>query len=252
MEVLNSISAYKCRRQSSWKKNSSYWLQGPLRHVVDVGDYIADEVVNMANGLGADRPTIVDMGFGDAWLLRYLTARGLKFQYIGIDSNEDFIVNARKTYGMRSDCEFILADLEEPCDFNFKADIVVNAFSFFELANLEQGMINARGILKDNGRLFVSTIDKTYLILANSKTWEEFLSNLREYNELKGVKYFFQPIDLGDKASEFLEYPAVLYSLDDYLSAAKRLGFRLNAYKEHIFTAKAVPKIYVHFELIKD
>lgn len=78
-----------------------------------------------------------------------------------------------------------------------------------------------------------------------------FVENLRAYETLPGVKYFFQPIDLGDKPSEKLVYPSVLYSFEDYLNAALRTGLRLGKYEELIFTTKPIPKIYQLFTLTK-
>jgi hypothetical protein len=98
----------------------------------------------------------------------------------------------------------------------------------------------------------MSTIDKTYLILALSRDWSEFHDNLRRYQELPGTKYGFQKIDLGTGVSDHLEYPSVLYSTQDYLEMARAHGMHLVDYVEHPFTSRAVPKVYCHLEFRRD
>lgn len=94
----------------------------------------------------------------------------------------------------------------------------------------------------------MSTIDKTYLMLALSSDRKEFYGNLALYQELAGTKYGFQHIDMGAHVSETLEYPSVLYSTQDFIDAASEHGLNLVNYVEHPFTAKTVPKIYCHLE----
>jgi len=252
IKTLNDINEFKKQKNNHWSKNAAYWLKGPLRHVVDIGEYIVDQILIKCSTISNKCPVIVDMGFGDAWLLKALIEKKCHCQYIGIDSNKVFFDNAQKLFKEYTWCGFKLMDLELPLDVDIKADVVVNSFTFFELADLKQGMENAFHLLKKEGSLFIATIDKTYLILAYSRNFEEFKTHLKEYEHLPGVKYFFQPIDLGDKASEILKYPSILYSLDDYFYYANKFGFRITNYKEHVFTAKPIPKIYIHFELVLD
>lgn len=251
IESLLDRETFRRQTRKSWKQNSSYWLSCPLRHVTDVGDYIVNKVINICNGKKNKKPTIVDMGFGNAWLCQALKKQAFSCNYVGIDSNEMFIEYAlKKFYGDKS-CRFELADLEEPLHIGVKADLVVYAFTLFELTELRQPLINAYNLLRPDGNLLISTIDSTYLILAVSNSWSDFLENLARYEKLPGIKYDFQSIDLGDKASNTLEYPSVLYSRDDYLKEAETIGFKFRSYKEHIFTAKPIPKVYFHIELIK-
>lgn len=248
---LKNRNAYRKRSRLCWSKNSTYWLSNPLRHVVDVGDYIADTVIRICSRSRSSKPTIVDMGFGSAWLYQALSRKGFSCYYIGFDSNEDFINYSLQQFATDKSCRFDLVDLEEPIDVNIRADLVVSAFSLFELSDLRQPMTNAFNLLLPNGHFLISTIDPTYLILAVSDSWPEFLENLARYETLPGTKYAFQPIDLGDKASNTLEYPSVLYSRYDYLSISRNVGFHFGSYKEHILTAKPIPKIYFHLELVK-
>lgn len=251
LETLEDREQFRARRDAAWSRNVDYWLRGPLRHVVDVGDYIADRTVAICLASGRSRPLVVDMGFGDAWLLTALRQRDSSIQYVGLDSTHDFVEVATRTFANDPACSFELMDLEIESQRRFNADLVVNAFNFFELCDLAQGFANAATFLRPGGTLFISTIERTYLILALSRNWAEFMNNLRLYETLPGRKCAFQPIDLGDRASESLVYPSVIYSTDDYLNEARRHGLCLTSYREAVFTAKAVPKIYCHFEFSK-
>jgi len=251
IESIDDREAYRRRVHLCWEENSSYWLSNPLRHVTDVGEYIVENVIKICSEAQSSRPTIVDMGFGSAWLYTALRGRNFSCNYVGFDSNEIFVTHSRTKFADDKSCRFELVDLEEPIDIDVKADLVVNAFNFFELSDLQQPMKNAYDLLLPKGKLLISTIDCTYLILAISKSWPDFLNNLARYNKLPGVKYTFQPIDLGDGASSTLQYPSVLYSRDDFLAAAEKVGFHYESYKEGTFTCKTIPKIYFHLKLVK-
>lgn len=249
---LDDIEEFQRRRALAWERNVDAWLRGPLRHVDNVGQYIVERVTVLGNQTERRRPLIVDMGLGSAWLLKALVDKGLQCSYLGLDAVEAFVSRAAKTYQNLGEARFMLADLEVELDLDVRADVIVNAFNFFELSALRTAMGNASRHLKPTGTLLMSTIDKTYLILALSKDWDEFTENLRLYQELPGVKYGFQHIDMGSYVSGTLEYPSVLYSAQDYIEAAKVNGMHLVKYTEHVFTASFVPKIYLHLEFQLD
>jgi SAM-dependent methyltransferase len=188
------------------------------------------------------------MGFGSAWLLQSLLATDLEFSYVGLDGTEEFVDRASKLFSNTTAATFLVGDLETDLTLPVMADVVVNAFNFFELCDLPRAMHNVKKHLRPGGSLFMSTIDKTYLLLALSKSWPEFHENLRRYQQLPGTKYAFQAIDVGTHLSDLLEYPSVLYSTQDFVDAAASEGLRLISYVEHPFTARAVPKIYCHLE----
>jgi len=245
IESLTDVEMFRQRSRTAWARNRDYWLTGSLRHVTDVGDFIVARVRALCQGSGVS-PVLVDMGCGSAWLLNALD--GSNIQYVGIDNNPAFIDFGSRGHAGLGKARFILADLDTQVDVPAKADLVVNAFNFLELSNLDQAMGNVERWLQPDGKLFMSTIDKTYLILALSKDWDDFQENLRRYQELPGLKYGFQNIDFGAAVSDTLEYPSVLYSAQDYINAARAHGLCLVDYVEHPFTSTTVPKIYCHFE----
>lgn len=252
IEALKDVEAFQTRRRTAWDRNVHYWLTHPLRHVVDVGDYIARRVQQLCADSGKHRPVVLDMGCGDCWLLRKLDQFMCPVSYIGVDSTVGFLKSAAEHFGKRPHTTFIEADLDLPTDLSLIADVVVNAFNFFELTNLPCAMQSAASWLDQSGTLIVSTIDKTYLIIALSRNWDELHENLRRYQENGSIKFDFQHIDLGDSLSPELEYPSVLYSTQDYIEAAYASNLRLKSYVEHRFTAKAIPKIYCHFEFSRE
>ncbi len=242
---------FRKRRAVSWQRNVDYWLSSPLRHVADVGEYITDRAQAACSDSGVKQPILVDMGCGDGWLLRRLEQRHVGLTYYGLDFTREFIDHGRAEFAQLDKVIFELVDLERRCDRDFGADLVVNAFNFFELSDLDEAFANASRFLKPGGVLQVSTIDKTYLLLAVSTDMDDLRRKLRLYQTLPGIKYCFQPIDLGDQLSATLEYPSVLYSTEDYLNAARKQDLMLLRYTEHPFTASSVPKIYCHFEFQK-
>jgi len=252
LESLADREAFRRRRAAVWEQNVGYWLAGPLRHVVDVGDYIVNRAESACLRARRKKPIVIDMGCGDAWFLReMLKHRKDNMIYIGLDSTEIFVEHGRAEFASEKNVRFELVDLEMPVEQRFSADLVVNSFNFLELCDLDEAFANASRFLRLGGTLQIATIDKTYLLFAVSRGWEDFIQKLELYERLPGTKYSFQPIDLGHGVSETLFYPSVLYSTEDYLNAAYAHGLELRSYKEHIFTASTVPKIYCHFEFCK-
>lgn len=248
---LSDGEAYRKRRREAWSHNTAYWLSSPLRHVTDVGDFICNRTLALVSSSERRPAVIIDMGCGSCWLLEKLATVSSAFTYIGIDNNEEFIAVARARYAHLANASFVLADVDMRVTLPQQADIVVNAFNFFELANLEVGMKNAASWLRPGGKLFMSTIDKTYLLLALSSDWAGFHHNLATYEKTAGVKFDFQKIDLGFGPSAELEYPSVLYTTQDFLEAGVEAGLGFGSYAEQAFTARPIPKIYCHFEFVK-
>lgn len=250
LETLINKEQFLARKKAAWEANTGYWLASSLRHVEDIGDFIVSRVEIALQESNEKRPLVVDMGFGNAWLLDKLLSRKLEFSYLGLDNHEGFLSYARDKYQSMQHARFEYADFEKPLpdELYGNASILVNAFNFFELTDLTVPMRNAAKVIKDDGKLLVATIDKTFLMMAGCKTWQEWIEVLKEYQNLQGPKYFFQAIDLGDKESIELVYPSVLWSLNDYLDEARASDINMTFYKEFEFTAKPIPKIYQYME----
>ncbi|MBZ0328288.1 MAG: class I SAM-dependent methyltransferase [Altibacter sp.] len=245
MKMLKSKFDFRKENQKNWEKNSTYWLNNPLRQVEDTQSFFKKKLLSLVK----PNMTIIDMGCGSAWLLEFLLELDIDFKYIGLDFNPIFIKHLKNKYHSKSNVEFIEIDFEEgiPKKLIQKADIVFNLFTFFENSDLDTAFSNAHQMLKANGELVIFTIDCIFLILAVSRNMEEFKEKLKMYEEIKStgeVPYFFQNIDLGDAESEDLKYASVLYSFDDYYKQANLLGMKLSDYGEVVKTSKFLPKTY--------
>lgn len=252
IERLADPEAFRARSHRAWARNRAYWLSQPLRHVVDTGEWILNRLQELSELSGKETPTLIDMGCGSSWILEGLAAAGLKFQYVGVDNDPEFIGAAQVKFASIPTASFVLADVDRAgCCPDLRADIIINAFNLFELADINAAFSNAGTWLKSGGRMLISSIDKTYLILALTSNKEDFFADLRDYQILSGTKFGFQKIDLGGELSDELEYPSVLYSLSDIIAASSKHNFRFEDYTEITCTGRAIPKIYFHLQLVK-
>lgn len=251
IESLRDRQAFRLRRSEAWNENITYWLSQPLRHVDDVGGYIVQRALQLCAQSRSALPILLDVGFGSGWLASALGNQGVTLKYIGLDQNEKFVDRGKSMFHGMPNIVFRVVDMDEEVPSLTQADVVVNAFNFFELCDLPRAMRNISNNLRAGGTLIASTIDKTYLLIALSENSTELSENFRRYQELPGIKFGFQRIDTGTKLSEILEYPSVLYSTEDFIEAAAREGLKLTSYRESVFTAKPIPKIYIHLEFVK-
>lgn len=245
MKMLKDKTGFKKDNLNSWKKNTQYWLNNPLRQVEDTKRFFKKKL----KGIVKPGYTVVDMGCGSGWLLDFLLELNIKFNYIGLDFNHLFIRHLKQKYFHVPRTKFYSVDFEAGISNKLVqcADVVFNCFNFFETANLDAAFGNGVKMLNSKGKLVIFTIEYTYLILAVSHNMNEFKSNLKKYEQVKSIgeiPYFFQNIDLGDAESRELKYASVLYSLADYFNQAKNNGMKLVDYDEVIKTSKFFPKTY--------
>jgi len=242
---LNGDPEFKEENRLSWRANTQYWLNSPLRQVEDTKEFVLAKLPALVHSGAA----VVEMGCGSGWLLQFLLDLGIDCTYLGLDFTVEFIEHLRSEFKDVSKASFEVVDLETrlPARYVEKADVVFCAFALFEMTALSVAIENACRMLRPGGRLVILTIDPAYLMLAVSKTMDDFRSVLAAYEgerEKGRVLHFFQNIDLGDAESTDLRYASVLYSLADYLKEAKRQGMRLDDYDEVVKTSKFIPKVY--------
>lgn len=102
--------------------------------------------------------SVLDVGCGFGDFYRFLTGRGVKVDYTGIDLNPNFIEIARKAH---PDANFIVADFEED---GVKGD--------YEWA-FESGIFNLR--ISDNAKFIRNTLRRMYSV-CNKGFAADFLS----------------------------------------------------------------------------
>lgn len=252
IKFLDDKLHFKNENHNGWLINTDYWLHSPLRQVEDTKDFFRKKLKELI----FEGCIIYDLGCGSGWLLDFILELNININYVGFDFNEKFIENLQNKYKGKKNLEFVLTDLEKPLTEKYlsKADFAFNNFCFIEIADLPSAFENSYKTLNNNGSLIIATIDVTYLVVAVSNTYEDFKKNLIKYDEVKAqgkVPYFFQPIDLGNGASNQLKYASVLYSLADYFKLAKARGMILKDYDEVNCLTRFIPKIYQYMQFSK-
>lgn len=218
-----------------------------MRHLRDVAQFTSAEIARLLqlyekpNSL----PTLFDFGCGDGWIYRLIKDKHLSASYVGIDFNDPFIAELRTRYGENENCKFYSFDLEQPPPTQLlqTADVGVNFFNFFELADISAGFRNVAAMMRPNGRLLVVNIDPVMQILSVSETHEKFLDNLKLYEKFGDRLGYDKDIDVGDEPSGRI-YKSLLYSTATYTRLGNEVGLSLEDYKEVVKTGNHVPQIY--------
>jgi SAM-dependent methyltransferase len=245
--VVDDSDAFKQANLENWHTNSAFWLEGRMRHLKDVAAFTRDELsrlLQLASPAGS-RPTLLDFGCGDGWIFRLVHENKLDAHYVGIDFNEDFILELKRRYGDATDHQFHCFDLEKPPppELVGLADVGVNFFNFFEIPNIEAAFENVASMIRPGGRLMIVSIDPVMQILAVSENHTKFIDNLKLYEKYQHRLGYDKDIDVGDVPSERI-YKSLLYSTANYVKLGKQNGLGIEDYKEVVKTGNAVPQIY--------
>ncbi|MBK8808627.1 MAG: methyltransferase domain-containing protein [Bacteroidales bacterium] len=178
-------------------------------------------------------------------MYRALTEAKLDVNYYGIDFNEKFISELNKRYKGIENVSFIKVDIEER-EINLlssKADIVVNAFNFFEIPNLEKAMRNTANLIKDGGYLLILTIDPITQLLSVSDNQKMFYEYLTEYANKKNRIGYRKRIVIGNKKTN-KHYYGILYSLEDYIKEGRNNNLIFQDYTEILNPSRPTPQLY--------
>jgi len=247
---LTDRSAFKAANLENWRTNSAFWLEGRMRHLEDVGDFVRDRILEL---LGQREDGLVlDMGCGDAWVLRRLRERADPIRYCGLDFNEAFITANQERYRSDADASFAVADFELPIpeDLTGCAEVVVNCFNFFELPGLREGFEFAAGALSPGGCLLIVTIDPIMQMLSITTTREQLDELLHVYERDRDLLAYDKEIDVGGEHTGRV-YKGLMYSAADFAGAANAVGLSLVGYREVVRTSRRPPQIYQILEFRK-
>lgn len=242
---LDEGGDFKKNNLEEWKKNSSFWLEGKMRHIKDVKHKTLQQLMLLIKANTKNRVQLADVGCGEGWLYRAIREADLPVNYAGLDFNERFIKELKKQYREDATASFLQTDIEDevPQQLIGKTDIVVNAFNFFELPNLEKAMSNTYKMLKRDGKLLIITIDPVMQVLAISKSYSDFFNNLTEYSKGKSHLAYRKKIVINDQKTGRAYY-GILYSIADYIELAKKYKLQFLGYEEVINPDKPTPQIY--------
>lgn len=235
---------FKKMNHAEWEKNTSFWLKAEMNHISDTKKKVADKLESLISTFDYV-PLIVDVGCGEGWIYRLIKELKLKVNYVGIDFNEGFIENLSKSYMGESDCEFYNLDIETPLPNSLVncADIVINAFNFFEIPKISQAFENTTKILKNNAFLFILTIDPITQILAVTENYDDLFDTIEEYSDLKNNLAYRKSIVVGNKKTN-RSYYGILYSFKDYLYLAKKNGLTFYDFDDLIKGNRPTPQIF--------
>lgn len=243
---------YRRQNRANWERNSTYWMNSPLRHVVD-NDSLIDAILER---LVCPEQTVVDVGCGDGFLYRKIRALRPDVRYIGLDINDKFVQALTEQSSSDSLASFRLCDIEQgvPSDLLSCADVVFSYFVFLEIEDIRRSFSNCASFLRRGGRLSIYTIEYVFLVLAISRNFHDLRMNLAAYEDVRSqgrVPYTFQKIDLGDGESEDLAYGSVFHSTADFITGGLDAGLELVSFRENIKTRKYHPKVYQYMEFVK-
>lgn len=244
---ITDSSEFKIQNLNEWKMNSDFWLEGNMRHIKDIKRKTIEilQTLLFTDSSNSIKRTVIDEGCGEGWVYRALIDAKLDVYYYGIDFNERFISELNKRYSDHKNASFIKDDIEEK-EINLlsgKADVVVNAFNFFEIPNLDKAMRNTASLMKDGGYLLILTIDPITQLLSvcdNQKMFYEYLTEYASKNNKIGYK---KRIVVGDKKTN-KHYYGILYSLEDYIKEGRKNNLMFQDYTEILNSSKPTPQLY--------
>ena len=244
---VNDTEEFKARNRAEWEKNAQFWLQGKMRHLIDVYETVVLELGQILSSVDKAKSDIltIDTGCGEGWAIRALQDAGFAGSYVGLDFNSPFIDSLQTNYAQDDRKRFLLHDLENPLpeDLCASADLVLNFFNLFELPKLDTAFRNISQLLAIGGTLLILHIDPMTQLLAVSASLDEFYQNLRLYEQNKTHLGCDKDIDIGDSRSGRY-YRSLLYSASDYFRCAKVQGLVHEDFREIVKTGNYVPQIY--------
>jgi SAM-dependent methyltransferase len=244
---ITDSTKFKIQNINEWKKNSGFWLEGKMRHIKDVKDKTIEtlQVLLSANGNETEVKYIIDVGCGEGWLYRAIKDAKLDVNYCGVDLNEKFISELQNRHQVDANALFIKEDIElnGVSILAGKADVVVNAFNFFEIPNLGKAMTNTAQLIKDGGYLLILTIDPISQLLSVSDTQAMFYEYLAEYAIKKNKIGYKKRIVVGNEKTKKYYY-GILYSLEDYLREGRENDLIFHDYFEILNPSMPTPQLY--------
>lgn len=237
--ALRDAAAFRSQNNENWAAITDFWLSAPLAHVGHIGEHL----VRLILAAHHHATSILDMGCGNAWLHQRLRNAGWNGHYIGVDNNALLIERLRQQ-STDTHAEFHCEDVESaPRTKLPPVDIVVNAFNFFELPDLEGGFRWAAARLGSGGTLIVATIEPLAQLLAICETRDELDRALALWSAPDSLVAYDKTVDVEGRIA-IKTYSGVLYGLSDYVRHAQQVNLRLTRLEEIRKTARRPPQVY--------
>lgn len=136
----------------SWHRNADAWTRAVREELIESRRLITDQAI--VDAVLDNRPrSVLDVGCGEGWLVRALTAHGI--QAIGVDAVPALIEHARERGG-----SFQVAAYDDLIAGQFpqRVEAVVCNFSLLGEASVERLLAALPSLLEADGRLIVQTV----------------------------------------------------------------------------------------------
>lgn len=136
----------------SWHRNADAWTRAVREELIESRRLITDQAI--VDAVLDNRPrSVLDVGCGEGWLVRALTAHGI--QAIGVDAVPALIEHARERGG-----SFQVAAYDDLIAGRFpqRVEAVVCNFSLLGEASVERLLAALPSLLEADGRLIVQTV----------------------------------------------------------------------------------------------
>ena len=152
------MSDEKEQLQRSWIANANAWRDAVRERKIDSRSVATDAaIIDAVMGLAPER--VLDLGCGEGWLVRELTARGV--QAIGVDASRPLVAAAQEagggTFYAASYEDVVSADLPLPAPF----DAAVANFSILE-EDIEPIFTAAAQLLRPHGAFVIQTVHPAF------------------------------------------------------------------------------------------
>lgn len=244
---VDNPAQFKLRNQTEWQRNAEFWLEGKMRHVLDLFDTVVVALRQLLDTFEEQEAEllVIDAGCGEGWAIRALEEADFAGRYVGLDFNPPFIDALRVRYANNAAREFRVHDLESPPpdDLRGRGTLVLNFFNLFEVPQLDAAFGNIAQMLAPGGALLILHIDPMTQLFAVSSSLSEFRRNLKLYEQHRAYLGYDKDIDVGDRRSGKF-YRSLLYSASDYFRCARSQGLICENLHEIVKTGNSIPQIY--------
>jgi ubiquinone/menaquinone biosynthesis C-methylase UbiE len=243
---INSGEEFRKLNLEGWEKNNEYWIDSTKTHIDDIEGAFLELFESIIENNNQRPLKVFDFGCGDGWIYEKIAENiSDEIQYTGFDYFEGFIDFLKKKYSSDQKSAFYKHDLQKklPDRFDKEANLIIDAFSFFEMPDMEEGFKNVGNCLKMGGIFMLITIDPIMQLLSVSSDMSQFRSNLKKYEQHGSNLAYRKTMDVRG-AKDQRKYHGILYSLSDYLEIAQKNSLEVFEFREVKKLDRKQPQIY--------
>ena len=159
----------------SWQVNAENWIQTIAHSEIESRQLVTNQAIidAMNKFLIHKEMSVIDIGCGEGWLLRYLEQKGYK-NLFGVDAIPPLIASAKQSVPTASFATCTYQEIAEG-KLPFKGfDLIVCNFSLLGKESTEDLIKSLPYLLKINGKVIVQTLHPhTIKGVGNTSTWVE-------------------------------------------------------------------------------